>query len=169
MNKQLMLLGTSCASQILELNEINPGVINTWVPNGYSNATANAWTKLSAGGSALDAIEHGCNWCESLQPYSNYTCGCDGTVGLGGSPDQNGETTLDAMIMDGDTMNVGAVGALRRVQHAISVARKVMENTFHTLLVGDQATNFALDMGFPDMSLSTSHSASIWSSWMSNG
>jgi N4-(beta-N-acetylglucosaminyl)-L-asparaginase len=169
MNKHLMLLGASSASQIFDINEVNPVVINTWVPNGYSNATANAWTKLSVGGSALDAIEQGCNWCESLQPYSNYTCGCDGTVGLGGSPDQNGETTLDAMIMDGDTMNVGAVGALRRVQHAISVARKVMENTFHTLLVGDQATNFALDYGFPDMSLSTSHSASIWSSWMSSG
>ena len=66
-------------------------------------------------------------------------------------------------------MNVGAVGALRRVQHAISVARKVMENTFHTLLVGDQATQFALDMGFSDMSLSTSHSASIWSNWMASG
>lgn len=75
-------------------------------------------------------------------------CGCDGTVGLGGSPDQNGETTLDAMIMDGTTMDVGAVGALRRIQHAISVARKVMEKTYHTFLVGDQATQFALSQGF---------------------
>ena len=131
------MLGTTGASQIFEIQEVNPVVINTWVPNGYSNATRNAWTRLSAGSSALDAVEFGCNWCESLQPYSNYTCGCDGTVGIGGSPDQNGETTLDAMIMDGNTMSVGAVGALRRVQHAISVARKVMENTFHTLLVGD--------------------------------
>ena len=67
----------------------------------------------------------------------NFTVGCDGSVGLGGSPDQNGETTLDAMIMDGNTMNVGGVGALRRIQHAISVARKVMENTYHTFIVGD--------------------------------
>lgn len=35
---------------------------------------------------------------------------CDGTVGYGGSPDEAGETTLDAMIMDGDTMDMGAVG-----------------------------------------------------------
>jgi len=41
------------------------------------------------------------------------------------------------MIMDGNNFNVGAVGALRRVQHAISVARKVMEKTYHTFLVGD--------------------------------
>ena len=41
------------------------------------------------------------------------------------------------MIMDGDTFNVGAVGALRRIPNAVSVARKVMENTFHTFLAGD--------------------------------
>jgi len=41
------------------------------------------------------------------------------------------------MIMDGNTMNVGAVAALRRIQHAISVARKVMDTTYHTLIVGD--------------------------------
>ena len=52
--------------------------------------------------------------------------------------------------MDGDTMGVGAVGALRRVKNAISVARVVMEKTFHTLLVGDQATQFAVENGFPE-------------------
>jgi N4-(beta-N-acetylglucosaminyl)-L-asparaginase len=42
---------------------------------------------------AIDAVERGCTACEIDQ--------CDGTVGYGGSPDENGETTLDAMIMDG--------------------------------------------------------------------
>jgi len=45
--------------------------------------------------SALDAVEIGCMQCEIEQ--------CDGTVGYGGSPDETGETTLDAMIMDGYT------------------------------------------------------------------
>ena len=45
------------------------------------------------GSSALDAIEFGCSVCEDEQ--------CKHTVGWGGSPDENGETTLDAMIMDG--------------------------------------------------------------------
>ena len=44
-------------------------------------------------GSAVDAVVEGCSVCEREQ--------CDGTVGYGGSPDENGETTLDAMIMDG--------------------------------------------------------------------
>jgi len=52
-----------------------------------------AYSKLKNGGSALDAVEEGCATCERLQ--------CDGTVGYGGSPDESGETTLDAMIMDG--------------------------------------------------------------------
>jgi len=44
-------------------------------------------------GTALDAIEKGCSLCEIEQ--------CDGSVGYGGSPNEDGETTLDAMIMDG--------------------------------------------------------------------
>lgn len=53
-----------------------------------------AWEVLTQdGGSAVDAVERGCTVCEELQ--------CDGTVGFGGSPDESGETTLDAMIMDG--------------------------------------------------------------------
>lgn len=52
-----------------------------------------AWEVLEANGKALDAVEEGCTICEMLQ--------CDRTVGFGGSPDENGETTLDAMIMDG--------------------------------------------------------------------
>lgn len=53
-----------------------------------------AWEILqSEEHSALDAVEHGCSVCEVEQ--------CDGTVGYGGSPDESGETTLDAMIMDG--------------------------------------------------------------------
>lgn len=52
-----------------------------------------AWRTLASGGSALDAVERGCAVCEREQ--------CDGTVGFGGSPDEFGETTLDAMIMDG--------------------------------------------------------------------
>lgn len=44
-----------------------------------------------------------------------------------------------------------------------------MENTYHTLLVGEQATQFALDFGFPQMSLSTTNSATMWANWMNNG
>lgn len=66
------------------------------------------------------------------------------------------------------TMNVGAVAALRRVKNAISVARCVMEHTQHSLLVGDQATQFAISMGFKEETLETNKSREMWQQWKEN-
>eukprot|EP01098_Paradermamoeba_levis_P000804 TRINITY_DN10929_c0_g1_i1.p1 TRINITY_DN10929_c0_g1~~TRINITY_DN10929_c0_g1_i1.p1 ORF type:complete len:356 (+),score=95.32 TRINITY_DN10929_c0_g1_i1:41-1069(+) len=132
-----------------------PIVVNTWP---FVNATKKAWQVLNQGGSALDAVEAGCTVCEMEQ--------CDGSVGFGGSPDESGETTLDAMIMDGITHDVGSVGCLKRVKTAISVARKVMEHTTHTLLVGEDATQFALQMGFKEEDLHTPSSVQMWKKWV---
>lgn len=53
-----------------------------------------AWTVISSGNhTAVDAVEAGCSECEMER--------CDGSVGWGSDPDEAGETTLDAMIMDG--------------------------------------------------------------------
>lgn len=52
-----------------------------------------AWRLVGEGESAVASLEAGCKVCEELQ--------CDFTVGYGGSPDENGETTLDALIFDG--------------------------------------------------------------------
>jgi len=65
-------------------------------------------------------------------------------------------------------MNVGAVAALRRVKSAISVARHVLENTQHSLLVGDQATEFAVSVGFKEETLETNVSHQIWEQWKEN-
>ncbi|KAK7922210.1 hypothetical protein WMY93_009112 [Mugilogobius chulae] len=117
-----------------------------------------AWKSLQSGGSVLDAVEKGCTQCEVDQ--------CDGSVGYGGSPDERGETTLDAMIMNGDTMEVGAVANLRRIKNAIGVARAVMERTTHTLLVGESASLFAENMGFTAEDLTTNKSLNIFSEWL---
>ncbi|XP_007431071.1 N(4)-(beta-N-acetylglucosaminyl)-L-asparaginase isoform X2 [Python bivittatus] len=132
-----------------------PLVLNTWA---FEKATEAAWNTLQAGGSELDAIEKGCEQCQTDQ--------CDGSVGYGGSPDEHGETTLDAMIMDGNTMQVGAVADLRRIKNAIGVARKVIEHTRHTLLVGESASLFAESMGFPSEDLTTQKSLSIYVRWL---
>eukprot|EP01122_Echinamoeba_exundans_P008889 TRINITY_DN302_c0_g1_i20.p1 TRINITY_DN302_c0_g1~~TRINITY_DN302_c0_g1_i20.p1 ORF type:complete len:175 (+),score=16.65 TRINITY_DN302_c0_g1_i20:236-760(+) len=52
-----------------------------------------------------------------------------------------------------------------QVKNAIGVARAVMEYTDHTLLVGDQATAFAVSMGFSLANLSTPSSLEMWKSW----
>ncbi|XP_061747525.1 N(4)-(beta-N-acetylglucosaminyl)-L-asparaginase [Nerophis ophidion] len=132
-----------------------PLVINTW---GFNNATIAAWAVLQSGGSALDAVEKGCARCQEEH--------CDGSVGYGGSPDERGETTLDAMIMNGNTMEVGAVADLRRIKNAIGVARAVMELTKHTMLVGESATVFAEDMGFMAEDLTTMKSVDMFTRWL---
>ncbi|XP_014679456.1 PREDICTED: N(4)-(Beta-N-acetylglucosaminyl)-L-asparaginase-like [Priapulus caudatus] len=133
-----------------------PFVINTWP---FTNATVAAWRALQVG-TAVDAVVSGCSQCEREQ--------CDGTVGFGGSPDERGETTLDAMLIDGATHAVGAVAGLRRVKDAIAVARAVMDHTKHTLLIGDLASEFAVEMGFREESLSTPASMKKWKDWISN-
>ncbi|KAM7198724.1 Nucleophile aminohydrolase [Naviculisporaceae sp. PSN 640] len=135
-----------------------PLVINTW-GGPFTTATDAAYTHLisSPNSSAISAVEIGCSACEAAQ--------CDGTVGYGGSPDENCETTLDAMIMDGTTMNTGAVAGLRRIRDAISVARRVLEHTRHSLLVGDHATQFAVENGFLEEDLSTPESRARCEEW----
>lgn len=138
-----------------------PFVINTW-SGPFTAATDAAYTALTnESASALDAVEIGCSTCEQNQ--------CDGTVGWGGSPDEACETTLDAMIMDGTTMNVGSVAALRRVKEAISVARRVLEHTEHTMLAGDLATAFAVENGFDEADLSSEESLQKCSNWLREG
>lgn len=131
-----------------------PIVITTW---DLINAADKAWEVLDSGGSALDAIEQGAKLCEEQQ--------CQLTVGFGGSPDEHGETTLDAMLMDGKTMNVGAIGGLRRIKNVVSVARQVLDHSKHSFLAGDLATEFAIEMGFPEETLTTPVSKAMWMEW----
>lgn len=65
-------------------------------------------------------------------------------------------------------MDVGGVGLLRNVKNAISVARKVLENTEHSLLGGELAQTFAVEMGFKNESLETTKSLNIWQKWRKN-
>ena len=86
------------------------------------------------------------------------------SVGLGGRPDKDGHVTLDACIMDSDG-NAGSVAFLRDIKHPISVARKVMEQTDHVMLVGKGAKRFALEKGFKEENLLTDKSREEWLQW----
>ncbi|OEL26645.1 putative isoaspartyl peptidase/L-asparaginase 3 [Dichanthelium oligosanthes] len=138
-----------------------PLVVSTWP---FREAVRAAWEVVSSGdggGSAVDAVVAGCSACEVLR--------CDGTVGPGGSPDENGETTLDALIMNGATMEIGAVAAMRYVKDGIKAAKSVMEHSLHTLLVGEKATAFAISMGLPGpINLSSPESLEKWENWRQN-
>lgn len=64
-----------------------------------------------------------------------------------------------------DTMNVGAVGSLRHCKEAVATARRVLEHTTHSLLVGLQASQFAMEMSVQLDNLTTEKSHNIWKEW----
>lgn len=73
------------------------------------------------------------------------------------------------MIMDGNSMDIGAVGYLRKCRDAIGVARAVMEHTSQTLLAGEAATNFAKQMGFRIYdNLESDWSRNLTKNWRAN-
>src|SRR6185295_20391674 len=60
---------------------------------------------------------------------------------------ERGTVECDASIMEGDTLQAGAVGAVIGVRNAIALARRILEDGRHILLVGDGALTFARERG----------------------
>jgi len=87
-------------------------------------------------------------------------------IGYGGLPNAEGVVQLDACCMDGPTKRAGGVAAIEGVRTPSVVARAVMENTDHHLLVGDGAQSFARQMGIPvEDDLNTEKSRGLWLEW----
>ena len=114
-----------------------PLVVSTWDSGPIANGAA--WPVLRGGGTALDAVEQA-----GIAIENDVNC----CVGLGGNPDRDGHVTLDACIMN-ERADCGSVAFLERIKHPVSVARRVMEQTPHVMLVGEGAQQFAVQNGFP--------------------
>jgi beta-aspartyl-peptidase (threonine type) len=95
---------------------------------------------LLAGGSALDAVEAAVVILEDCPVLD---------AGRGSYPNSHGDVEMDALIMDGRTLEMGAIAAIQRVRHPISLARRVMLDSGHNFLVGFGAEAFADSIGFP--------------------
>ena len=139
----------------LQTNKDNPVICSTW--NFGLPANELAWKVLDSGGKAMDAAEAGARHAESDQENSS--------VGFGGLPDEKGNVTLDACVMD-STGNAGSVAFLQNIKHPVSVARKVMEETKHVMLVGEGARQFAVSNGFEEINLLTEESEKNWKKWL---
>lgn len=116
-------------------------VVSTW-PFSLQ-LTEKAAQMLENGVRALDALEAGVRLVESDPQVDS--------VGRGGFLNAKGELELDAAMMDGDTLKMGCVAGVRGFEHPVSIARKVMEETVHSVLVGEGAEAFARKMGFPEV------------------
>ena len=95
---------------------------------------------MTNGGTAVDAVEAAVRVLED-NPIFN--------AGRGSHPTSAGIVEVDAMIMDGRDLSLGAVAAVQRVLHAVTLARAVIDRTPHTLLAGPGAEAFADSIGFP--------------------
>jgi beta-aspartyl-peptidase (threonine type) len=106
--------------------------------DGVRHALAKSWKKLSQGASALDVVERAVRVMEDDPSFD---------AGRGSHLNDEGKVEMDASIMDGADLRAGAVAAIRKVRHPVSVARQVMERSSHVLLVGEGARKFAMLTG----------------------
>jgi len=141
----------------INTNKNNPIILSTW--NHGLPANDAAWKVLENDGSAMDAAEAGARVTEADPTITS--------VGFGGLPDEQGNVTLDACVMDSNG-NAGSVAFLQNIKHPVSVARKVMEDTKHVMLVGEGARQFAVTQGFEEMDLLTVESRQAWEEWEKN-
>jgi N4-(beta-N-acetylglucosaminyl)-L-asparaginase len=120
-------------------------------------ATRKVYRMLQDGADTLDAAISGVSMVED-DPKDN-------SVGLGGLPNEEGVVELDAAVMHGPTHRAGAVASLRNIRNPSHVARMVMKQSDHVLLVGEGALRFAKAHGFKEEELLTEKSRKIWLYW----
>ena len=107
---------------------------------------------------ALDAVQAGIMPVEA-DPSVPY-------VGVGGAPNMLGELETDAALMCGDTFRVGVVGALKGFRSAVWVAREVLNELPHTMLVGEGARRFAMERGAEVLGALPEHVQHEYQQWL---
>ncbi|MEQ8766290.1 MAG: isoaspartyl peptidase/L-asparaginase [Planctomycetota bacterium] len=95
---------------------------------------------LDGGGTALDACQEAVRILEDDPTFD---------AGRGAFLNREGDVELDAALMRGDTLDIGAVAAVRGIANPIRIARKVLEDGHHIFLAGEGARQFAREVGVP--------------------
>src|SRR5882724_11421631 len=152
------------APTVMSSKPVKPVVISSANGNKFKNGgdmtcVQKAFTMMTSGNAdVLDALIAGVNIVE-LDPL-------DDSVGYGGLPNADGVVQLDASCMHGPKRRAGAVAAIEGVKTPSIVARYVMDQTDHHLIVGKGAQEFARAMGVPILEdLNTEHSRQLWLEW----
>lgn len=110
---------------------------------------------LDSGGTALDAVQQVIMYMEDCPLFN---------AGKGAVFTHEGHNELDAAIMDGKTLDAGAVAGVTNVKNPILLARKVMENSPHVMLSGKGASEFARLQGLEIVDSSYFFTKSRWES-----
>lgn len=97
---------------------------------------------IKKGMTALDAVEQAVKILEENPTFD---------AGRGAFLNAQGEIELDAIIMNGITLNFGAVAGVQNILHPVTLARQIMEKTEHCFLVGKGAQQFARQIGISEL------------------
>ena len=104
------------------------------ITNKLQEAIDAGYAVLNSGGASLDAVQAAINVMEN-SPLFN--------AGKGAVFNSNGKNEMDASIMEGKTLNAGAVAGVQNIKNPINVARLVMDSINHVMLSGKGAESFA--------------------------
>ncbi|CAH1791442.1 unnamed protein product [Owenia fusiformis] len=113
---------------------------------GVKAAVKVGYEVLVNGGSAVDAVERAVRSLEDNPAFD---------AGHGSVLNSLKQVEMDAVIMEGDHLNAGAVACVQNIANPVSLARLVMDKTDHVLLVGRGANMFATEMGVPSVPMET--------------
>src|SRR2546425_1789253 len=148
---------------VIRRGPAKPVVISSANGNRFKNGgdltcVEKAFRLITQGSDVLDALIAGVNIVE-LDPE-------DTSVGYGGLPNADGIVQLDSSCMHGPKKRAGGVAALEGVRTPSLVAKAVMDQTDHHLIVGKDAQRFALGTGFKiEDDLNTEKSRQLWLEW----
>ncbi|HLY19496.1 MAG TPA: N(4)-(beta-N-acetylglucosaminyl)-L-asparaginase [Bryobacteraceae bacterium] len=155
-SRRAVMLGTSLLPALGTARAQKAENIVISSANG-TRACARAMEILKTGGDTLDAVVAGVNINEE-DPEDN-------SVGYGGLPNEEGVVELDASVMHGPSRRAGSVASIRGCKTPSKIAKLVMEQTDHIMLVGAGASKFAVEMGYPEENLLTEKSRIAWLTW----
>jgi N4-(beta-N-acetylglucosaminyl)-L-asparaginase len=156
MNRRNWLLGSAALAAAAQPQSTGAKNIAVASSNGL-RACARAVEILRSGGDTLDAAVAGVNINEE-DPE-------DSSVGYGGLPNEEGVVELDASVMHGPTRRAGSVASIRGMKTPSKIAKLVMEETDHIMLVGEGALRFAKAFGYREENLLTERSRLAWLVW----
>jgi N4-(beta-N-acetylglucosaminyl)-L-asparaginase len=152
------------APTVMNSKTVKPVVVASANGNKFKNGgdmtcVQKAFTMMTSGNAdVLDALIAGVNIVE-LDPL-------DDSVGYGGLPNADGVVQLDSCCMHGPKRRAGGVACIEGVRTPSLVAKAVMEQTDHHLIVGKGAQDFARGLGFKiEDDLNTEHSRQLWLEW----
>ncbi|HEY7366645.1 MAG TPA: isoaspartyl peptidase/L-asparaginase [Methylomirabilota bacterium] len=109
--------------------------------DGVQAAALAGWRRLGEGGNAVDAVETAVR---VLEDHPRFNAGRGSVLTTAGTVE------MDASIMEGDRLRCGAVGAVSRIANPVTLARRIMEDGRHVLLVAHGALDFARTTGVPE-------------------